>query len=264
MRKLFPSELIFQIFALLAAFIIVHAIYVALIRPNAEAFQTEEQIRLEQNADYELSVNIRSLRDFEQEVCFILMLWALSILGYKAARVRRQNTQLRLDLVGLPEGEYVSVETAEQASSLIRKRLTPEAQDYLLSRVMLAAIDRFSATRSVQDASSVVHSTCDAEAERAESELSIIRYIAWAIPSVGFIGTVRGIGNALGQAHRAVEGDITGVTESLGVAFNSTFIALLISIVLMFLIHALQSSQERLVLDVRRYCDDWFVRRLRS
>ena len=84
------------------------------------------------------------------------------------------------------------------------------------------------------------------------------------INPIGFIGTVRGIGNALGQAHRAVEGDITGVTESLGVAFNSTFIALLISIVLMFLIHALQSSQERLVLDVRRYCDDWFVRRLRS
>ena len=104
----------------------------------------------------------------------------------------------------------------------------------------------------------------DEEAERAESEFSIIRYIAWAIPSVEFIGTVRGICNALGQAHRAVEGDITGVTQSLGVAFNSTFIALLISIVLMFLIHALQSSQERLVLDVRRYCDDWFVRRLRT
>ena len=40
-----------------------------------------------------------------------------------------------------------------------------------------------------------------------------------------------------GQAHRAVEGDITGVTRNLGVAFNSTFIALLISIVLMFLLH---------------------------
>jgi len=265
MKKLFPSELIFQIFALLVAFIIVHAVYVALIRPNADAFQAAEQTRIEQNADYEPKRSFYVVvRDFEQEICFILMLWALAILGYKAVQIRKQQTQLQLDLVGLPEGEHVSVETAEQASSLIRKRLPAEAQDYLLSRVMLSAIDRFSATRSVQDASSVVHSVCDEEAERAESELSIIRYIAWAIPSVGFIGTVRGIGNALGQAHRAVEGDITGVTQSLGVAFNSTFIALLISIVLMFLIHALQSSQERLVLDVRRYCDDWFVRRLRT
>ena len=39
MKKLFPSEPIFQIFALLIAFIIVHAVYVALIRPSADAFQ---------------------------------------------------------------------------------------------------------------------------------------------------------------------------------------------------------------------------------
>ena len=71
----------------------------------------------------------------------------------------------------------------------------------------------------------------------------MIRYIAWAIPSVGFIGTVRGIGDALGQAHKAIEGDIFGVTKSLGVAFNSTLIALIISIVLMFLLYQLQQAQ---------------------
>ena len=75
----------------------------------------------------------------------------------------------------------------------------------------------------------------------------MIRYIAWAIPSIGFIGTVRGISDALGQAYKAVEGDIAGVTASLGVAFNSTFIALVISIVLMFFMHQLQLLQERLV-----------------
>ena len=90
----------------------------------------------------------------------------------------------------------------------------------------------------------------------------MIRYIVWAIPSIGFIGTVRGIGAALGQAHKAVEGDITGVTESLGVAFNSTLIALLISIVLMFLLHQLQLSEERLVLDTETYCDQHLIRHL--
>ena len=74
---------------------------------------------------------------------------------------------------------------------------------------------------------------------------------------------MRGIGDALGQAHRAVEGDITGVTQSLGVAFNSTFIALVISIILMFFIHQLQLMQDRLVLDTERYVDQWFVRRLK-
>jgi hypothetical protein len=48
------------------------------------------------------------------------------------------------------------------------------------------------------------------------------------------------------------------------VAFNSTFIALVISIVLMFFVHQLQLMQERLVLDSERYVDNWLVRRLKS
>ena len=42
--------------------------------------------------------------------------------------------------------------------------------------------------------------------------------------------------------------DITGVTESLGVAFNSTFIALVVSILIMFLLYQLQLLQERFIL----------------
>ena len=138
-----------------------------------------------------------------------------------------------------------------------------EAMAFSLERIRRGE-DTIAATGNVQDVSTAARDVCDSEAERLESELATIRYIAWAIPSVGFIGTVRGIGNALGQAHRAVEGDITGVTENLGVAFNSAFIALVISIVLMFFIHQLQLQQERLVLDSERYVDRWLVRRLRA
>ena len=102
----------------------------------------------------------------------------------------------------------------------------------LLPRVLLSSLERFGSTRNVQDVSSVANSLCEAEAERLESELAMIRYIAWAIPSVGFIGTVRGIGQALGaSASRRRRRSIAGVTENLGIAFNSTFVALLISIV---------------------------------
>jgi biopolymer transport protein ExbB/TolQ len=91
----------------------------------------------------------------------------------------------------------------------------------------------------------------------------MIRYIAWAIPSLGFIGTVRGIGLALAQAQKAVEGDISGVTENLGVAFNSTLIALLLGLVLMFLIHQLQLHQERLVIEAEAYVDEHLIQHLR-
>jgi biopolymer transport protein ExbB/TolQ len=60
----------------------------------------------------------------------------------------------------------------------------------------------------------------------------------------------------------AIEGDIAGVTANLGVAFNSTFIALMISMVVMFFSHQLQLMQERQVLDTQRYCDDKLLRHL--
>jgi biopolymer transport protein ExbB/TolQ len=61
-----------------------------------------------------------------------------------------------------------------------------------------------------------------------------------------------------------MEGNIAGVTSSLGVAFNSTFIALLISMVVMFFMHQLQLIQERLVLDSQAYCENKLLRFLKA
>src|SRR5690606_869258 len=110
--------------------------------------------------------------------------------------------------------------------------------------------------------SSTVKDVCTTEADRLDSELAVVRYVAWAIPAIGFIGTVRGIGQALAQAHRAVEGDILGVTVNLGVAFNSTFVALVASMLVMFLLYQLQLMQDRLVLDTQAYADNFLVSRL--
>jgi len=264
MKKAFPAEFVYQVFSLLIAFIVVHALYVTLIRPQADAFMRQESANMQADPDY---VQQRSffvvIKDYEQETCFVLMLWALSILVYKGRAVYRQQKLLELDLLKLPENLPIGPEDTRELAG--RLQSLPEVErESLLPRTLLTAIERFGATRNVQDVSTAARDICDSEGDRLESELSIIRYIAWAIPSVGFIGTVRGIGNALGQAHRAVEGDITGVTASLGVAFNSTFIALVISIVLMFFVHQLQLMQERLVLDSERYVDRWMVRRMKT
>jgi biopolymer transport protein ExbB/TolQ len=264
MKKNFPTELVYHIFSLLIAFILVHAIYVTVVRPQARAFIEQETANVQANPGY---VPQRSfyvvIKDYEQETCFVLMLWAFAILGYKGRDVYHQQKLLGQDLLELPDGLPIGPEDTRNIAKHIAT-LPGHLQDWLLPRALLTAIERFGATRNVQDVSTAARGVCESEGERLESELSIIRYLAWAIPSVGFIGTVRGIGNALGQAHRAVEGDITGITENLGVAFNSTFVALVISIVLMFFIHQVQLLQERLVLDSERYVDHWLIRKLRS
>lgn len=264
MKKQLPVEFIVQLFSLVIAVIIVHAIYVSVVRPNASAILEQQAVSINEDPNY---VPERSafvvIRDFEQEACFILMLWAMSLMGYKSIQAMRERNVLQMDLIRINEGTSILPEDTREYSRPVQA-LPSEQHSYLLPRALLTALHRFRSTRNIQDVSNSIRAICESESERLDSELSMIRYIAWAIPSIGFLGTVRGIGQALGQAHQAVEGDIAGVTQSLGVAFNSTFVALLISIVVMFLLHQLQLAQERLVLDTEDYCDNRLVRNLQT
>ncbi len=257
------TDFFVQLAALLIAIIVVHALYVGLIRPKANAVLESQLARQASGEPYvtERSVYV-VIRDYEQEACFILMLWALAIMGLKAYRAVDERAMLKRDLIDAREGTSILPEDAREYSRPIQALPTRQL-DLLLPRALLGALQRFGSTGNVASASAAVKEVCDTQSERLDSELAMIRYIAWAIPSIGFIGTVRGIGEALGEAHRALQGDIAGVAVSLGVAFNSTFIALVISIVIMFFSHQLQLLQERLVLDAQSYCDDRLIRYLR-
>jgi biopolymer transport protein ExbB/TolQ len=253
MNKRLHSEFLYQATALVLALALVHLVYITAIRPNADAIMADNAARL---ASGEALVQEQSiwviLKDYEQESCFVLMLWAVAIMGYKARLALRERALLDQDIIRISEGTSVLPEDTREFTRAI-EALPEASRDALLPRTLLTALQRFAATRNVQDVSEAVRGVCETESDRLDSELSMVRYISWAIPSIGFIGTVRGIGEALSQAYKAVEGDIAGVTASLGVAFNSTFVALVLSIVIMFLLHQLQLLQERLVLDVQSY-----------
>ena len=264
MKKQIPVELVYQLSALVIATILVHLVYMTVIRPNADAVleQRAAQSAAGQTVDNQRSIYV-VLEGYEQESCFILFFWAFAIMGYKTRSTLHERKLHQRSLVNVSAGVNILPEDVRSYTRPLQA-LSERDQNALLPRALTAALNRFASTENVQDVAEAVKTVCETEYERLETELSIIRYIAWAIPSIGFIGTVRGIGDALGQVYQAVEGDIAGVTASLGVAFNSTFIALLISILLMFLLHQLQLIQERLVLDTQHYCDHELLRNLRT
>jgi biopolymer transport protein ExbB/TolQ len=257
-----PSEFIFSLFALIIFAIVVHTWFTIQVRPKSDAILAEQRAAMLKDPNY---VSQRSIyviiKDWEQESEIILGLWALAIIGYKALGTRRQRQLLDTDLVHVPEGMRILPEDVREHARPLEPLPPGEAQ-CLLPRALLVSLYRFGATRNVQDVSEAARGVCEAEADRLDTELSMLRYVAWAIPAIGFIGTVRGIGDALGEAHKAVTGDVSGVTAGLGTAFNSTLIALLISIVLMFLLHQLQLAQERLVLDSETYLDQRLIRHM--
>ncbi len=263
-KRNIPVEFVFQLFALIISIIIVHAVYVSVVRPNATEVVAQQMLEAQNNPDY---VRVRStwvlIKDFEQEACFILMFWALAIMGYKTKLILGERALLDMELIPIAEGMRILPEDTREFARQVQA-LPDDQQAMVLPRALLNALRRFSSTRNIQDVSSSTHIVFESEADRLESELSMIRYISWAIPSIGFIGTVRGIGEALAQADQAVLGNISGVTQSLGVAFNSTFIALLISIFLMFLVYQLQLLQERLVFDSQIYVEDKLIRHMKS
>lgn len=259
-----PSEFMFSIVSLIVIIILVQATYAIAIRPRAEALLElqREQARNDPTlrADRSLLVIIK---DYEQETCIILFLWSISLLCFKSYTLSRDRKLLDADVLHVPEGMRVLPQDAREYSRQL-EQLGADQRQLLLPRALTAALNRFGATHNVQDAASAAREVCESEGARLDSENAMLRYTAWAIPAIGFIGTVRGIGDALSTAHRAMSGDISGVTEGLGITFNATLIALLLSVLVMFVLHQLQLAQERFVLNTESYIDSRLIRHMRA
>jgi len=141
-------------------------------------------------------------------------------------------------------------------------KLPVEIRDTPLVQITSSALRRYAITGSIQNASEAITPALDSMAIKNEAELSVIKYITWAVPSIGFLGTVRGIGQAMSEAESAVAGNIGPMTSSLGVSFNSTFVALMISVVLMMLVSYLQRSNDDQLVKVQEYCEKYLIRRI--
>jgi biopolymer transport protein ExbB/TolQ len=112
-----------------------------------------------------------------------------------------------------------------------------------------------------------------ADEGRVDASYALVRVFVWAVPTLGFIGTVIGIGSAVGgfsdtlEAASSLEGmkeSIGSVTGGLGVAFDTTLLALVMSILIMFPASAVQRIEEGFLGEVEDYCSENLVRRLRD
>ena len=233
---------------------VIHLIYVQVIRPRAEAAIEAARIA-GQSAPREWTV---ILKDWEQEICLVLMIFcAIQILIRMWALVSEQY------LFGVDIFKEADEGSAPLAGTLDELEALPaEMSGTHLMGALKASLRRYRITGDVQNTSDAVQTSVDALGIRFEADNAMIRYIIWAIPSIGFVGTVRGIGQALSQADEALAGDIAGMTASLGTAFNSTLVALLASLLLMLLLHALQRAQDRRLVDIQAYCEEFLLKRI--
>jgi biopolymer transport protein ExbB/TolQ len=264
-KGILSSDFLVPFLGLIASFLIIEPFFRFVVRPQAAEIELKQRVMASQGATSGKTSEQRSIyiiiKDPEQETEIIFALWGFIILTYKLVQVRKERRLFRHDFVRVQPGERIIPEDALDRYKDMRGAVDrePRWRGRLLPECMLAALHRFHATNSIQDAANAIKERADLAADRLDSSLSLVRYISWAIPAVGFIGTVRGIGLALAFAEDAIKGDITPVIEALGLAFNSTLVALLISMGLMYFMHIVQSRQEAFVLDTQTYSRDKLI-----
>ncbi len=245
------SSVIKSLAALIISVLLVHLTYIGIILPNAE-LSIERSKQQGQTAPRDFFV---ILKDLEQEICIILMLWGTYLIISKIISISQDHYLLDEKLVNFSEIENDNI---IEAARTMRQRLADLPKEVIktpLVKTLMLGLDRFLITKDVHYTAEAIDAQMDALLLSMETENSMIRYLIWAIPSIGFVGTVRGIGQALSQADQALAGNIAGMANSLGIAFNSTLVALIISIFLMLLLHQLQRIQDGLIVDIRSYCE---------
>lgn len=85
----------------------------------------------------------------------------------------------------------------------------------------------------------------DQAAEQLHESYSLVRTITWAVPILGFLGTVVGITMAIANVTpEQLDTSLSEVTDGLAVAFDTTALALTLSLVLVFVSNATQRIEQ--------------------
>lgn len=186
---------------------------------------------------------------------------------YSAADGRRQIAK------GLLEERTTRMLSAQELRHLHERVIRDGAgSDRHLHRLIHRIIVQYEATGSVGDAQAVLDSSVEYFQHGVGLRYNMLRYLTWLLPTLGFIGTLIGISLALGRAGTlpdlddtaALESWINALTTSLGVAFYTTLVGLVLSAVLVFCTNIASSREEQVLNDTGQYCLDNVVSRLRN
>ena len=184
-------------------------------------------------------------------------LHGLSAIGLAELSIRwraatRERKILALGL--LPEDDHTMLSIEELGP--IRRQFAPHLKSGAFLPVLAdLALLQISTTRSVEQATVAMSSKLELASHRLDLEYQLLRYIAWLIPTMGFIGTVVGISlslKGLGLSARQIE--MGPIVAGLAISFNTTVIALIESAILVFLLNITQRREELALNAAADYC----------
>ena len=200
----------------------------------------------------------------EQAACYVCFVWAGLILFTRFREVRRQRQAFGFGLLPTDEGSRILPEDARPYARKV-DQVTAHRGPFILANMIRLGLAKYAISKSGPDVAEVVRNQADVEQARLVAGMGTVNYLVWAIPAIGFLGTVRGLagGMSMGGSGEAELGKfLKQATDQLAIAFDCTFVALALSLVLMYFLHSVQRDEETLLIDCQDYCQEHLLLRL--
>lgn len=205
---------------------------------------------------------------------FIVFLtaWCVAILLIKRMKLRLQQRALRLDIMPRDVDFALSPATAPRIIDRIREKVDDPRRFMLLSRIE-RAVSNLKNLGRVADVAESMAAQAENDEAYLESTYTLIRGFIWAIPVLGFIGTVLGLARAIGGFGQVVsrgaelselKTSLGGVTAGLAIAFETTLIALVAALFIQLALTMLKKQEEDFLDECADYCHRDIIAKLRA
>ena len=204
-----------------------------------------------------------------QNLMWLIFAAGIGEIGVRLYSASRETMQMKRGL--LPEEEEAMLRAQDLGRYYKRIRLDSADRARFLQRLITRTVLQFQSSRSVDQANALLNSSLELFQHEVDLRYSMLRYVVWLIPTLGFIGTVIGIALALSDAglqfSQGIDLEESGqmlvsMTRSLGIAFYTTLLALILSAILVFGLHVAQAREERALNHAGQYCLDNLINRL--
>ncbi len=198
----------------------------------------------------------------------LFFFWAAAICYLKMKKLKHQRQALLLDVLPMELGKEINEQNVGLFIDHIY-RLPIHLRDSLMVNRIRKALELFEVRQNVGHVSAMMTSQSAIDGSRIAGSYILLTAFLWAIPLLGFIGTVIGLSHAIsGMSFANVEdvskivGSINNVTSGLGTAFDATLLGLVFAVGLNFPINSLTKHEDETLNDIDAFCNEVLLPRL--
>lgn len=194
--------------------------------------------------------------------------WAMSIVYMKLQKLRHQREALLLDVLPFELGKEINSQNVGTFIDHVYN-LPHRLRDSLMVNRIRKALELFEVKTNAADVAHAMDSQSNIDSSRIGASYIMLKAFLWAIPLLGFIGTVIGLSHAIGgmdfrnleEVSKIVD-SISSVTSGLGTAFDATLLGLVLAVLLNFPMNSLSKSEEEMLNSIDAFCNEVLLPRL--